>query len=73
VNHCKEKNQNVIEANEKKNIENVKTTNTNFVNCAANGGKTTINCAYHFSDEYLKAAKNEPIDELEALIDKVSF
>ena len=84
----KEKNQNVIESNEKTNenqeveddiiyIETVEATDTYFVNCGAStsrgrggcrgrgrgrGGKTTINSAYYFSDEYLKAVKNEPIE-----------
>ena len=26
------------------------------------GGKTTINSAYYFTGEYLKAVKNEPIE-----------
>ena len=40
---------------------------TNFVNCGASTsrgrgrGKTAIKSAYYFSDEYLKAVKNEPI------------
>jgi hypothetical protein len=78
----KEKNQNVIESNEKNNknekveddiiyIETVRATNTNFVSrgrggCRGHdhGGKTTINIAYYFTAEYLKAVKNKPIDVL---------
>jgi hypothetical protein len=46
-------------------IETVRATNTNFVNCGASTsrgrggcrgrGKTAINSAYYFSNEYLKA------------------
>jgi hypothetical protein len=50
-------------------IETVKATNTGYVNCGAStsrgrgrGGKTTINSAYYFSDEYLKTVKDEPIE-----------
>jgi hypothetical protein len=47
-------------------IETVKATNTDYVNCGAStsrgrGGKTTINSAYYFSNEYLKTDKDEPI------------
>ena len=44
---------------------------TNFVNCGAStsrgrgtswAGKTKINSAYYFTEEYLKAVKNEPIE-----------
>jgi len=30
--------------------------------CRGRGGKTTINRAYYFSNEYLKTVKDEPIE-----------
>jgi hypothetical protein len=54
-------------------VETVEATNTDYVNCGAStsrgrirgrgrGGKTTINSAYYFSNEYLKTVKDEPIE-----------
>jgi hypothetical protein len=50
-------------------IETGKATNTDYVNCEAStsrgrvrGGKTTINSAYYFTNEYLKTVKDELIE-----------